>query len=111
MTMTTPYSILALVSDAPDTSTIPDAYPVGTLPDGRTVLHLAPGATVPEWASGAAIVAGPGAWTWNAVAASRPDLVPVLTPHEWAGEATAAGLDAAQWPMLAVTPPSDTPTE
>lgn len=71
------------VQDAPN-----GTYIVGTLADASVVLHAEPGRPVPPDAL-LVIRDGSTPWTWADVAAEYPELLPLATPHEWAGEPTA----------------------
>lgn len=66
-----------------------DAYSVGTFEDGALLLHGAPGSTAP---ADALLIVRDGStpWTWDEIADELPELLPVATPHEWAGEITAS---------------------
>jgi hypothetical protein len=44
-------------------------------------------------------------WTWVQLAAAFPSWAALVVPHEWAGESTAADLDASLFPLLSSPPP------
>lgn len=77
----------------------PPARVVGVLADGSLLIHGEPAQPIP--ATAVEIVRdGATPWTWNALADDRPDLAAIVMPHEWAGEPTAADLDASRFPLL-----------
>lgn len=77
-----------------------------TLADGSVVLHGEPGAPVPADAL-EVFFDGATAWTWLQFAGGAHAALAraSCTPHEWAGEPTADGVTAAQFPRLAPPTP------
>lgn len=75
------------------------------LPDGSIVLHGQPGTPVPSDAI-ATFADGSAPWTWVSLAAGAngATITGYCTPHEWAGEATAAGVTSTLFPKLAPAP-------